>query len=326
MKRALKLLSSGNPSAFRRVLLSWYDKHQRALPWRGESDGYRIWVSEIMLQQTRVAVVQQRYGNFLRRFPDLRSLARARLPRVLAEWSGLGYYRRARNLHAAARILARRGGPIPRTAVALAELPGIGRYTAAAISSIAFGEPRAAVDGNVERVVERLLGGTMDPWQAAALLLDAERPGDFNQAMMELGATTCLPAKPRCQACPVAKFCGQCGQRLKRMPTRRRKQAKQAYLLLRRGSKILLQQRPASARLMPGMWELPSAHRRGGKVKMRLRHSITDTDYHVSVFASEGSIRAPLNGIWLALPTLQRSALTGLTRKILQRLASETNL
>ena len=178
----------------------------------------------------------------------------------------------------------------------------------------------------MERVVGRLLGGTMDPWQAAARLLDAERPGDFNQAMMELGATTCLPAKPRCQACPVAKFCGQCGQRLKRMPTRRRKQAKQAYLLLRRGSKILLQQRPASARLMPGMWELPSAHRTGGTVKMRLRHSITDTDYHVSVFASEGSIRAPLNGIWLALPTLQRLPLTGLTRKILQRLASETNL
>ena len=260
MKRALKLLSSGNPSAFRRVLLSWYDKHQRALPWRGESDGYRIWVSEIMLQQTRVAVVQQRYGNFLRRFPDLRSLARAPLPRVLAEWSGLGYYRRARNLHAAAR------------------------------------------------------------------LLDAERPGDFNQAMMELGATTCLPAKPRCQACPVAKFCGQCGQRLKRMPTRRRKQAKQAYLLLRRGSKILLQQRPASARLMPGMWELPSAHRTGGTVKMRLRHSITDTDYHVSVFASEGSIRAQQAGVWHALPTLRHLPLTGLTRKILQRLAPETNL
>jgi len=326
VKQALQLSSLRQLRNFRRALLHWYDKHQRVLPWRGEADPYRIWVSEIMLQQTRVAVVQQRYGNFLRRFPDLRSLARAPLPRVLAEWSGLGYYRRARNLHAAARILARRGGPIPRTAVALAELPGVGRYTAAAISSIAFGEPQATVDGNVERVVERLLGGAADPWQAAARLLDAERPGDFNQAMMELGATTCLPATPRCQACPVAKFCGQCGQRLKRMPTRRRKQAKQAYLLLRRGSKILLRQRPASARLMPGMWELPSAHRTGGTVKMRLRHSITDTDYQVAVFASEESIRAQQAGVWQALPTLQRLPLTGLTRKILQRLAPETNL
>ena len=325
MKRAIKSLSSGNPSAFRRVLLSWYDKHQRALPWRNESDGYRIWVSEIMLQQTRVAVVKQRYGTFLRRFPDVRSLAWAPLPRVLAEWSGLGYYRRARNLHAAARMLARSGGSIPRTAAELRNLPGIGRYTAGAISSIAFGEPQAAVDSNAERVLARLLGGTADPWRVAALLLAPERPGDFNQAMMELGATVCLPAKPLCQACPVAKFCGHRGHQARREPRRERKKARQAYVLLRRNKKILLRQRPLSASLMAGMWELPRARRTSGAVSLRLRHSITDTDYRVTVFQNDGSTRATA-GAWHALPTLRRLPLTGLTRKILQRLAPETNL
>ncbi|HYX69772.1 MAG TPA: A/G-specific adenine glycosylase, partial [Terriglobales bacterium] len=187
--------------AFRAALLAWYGRHRRALPWRATRDPYRVWVSEIMLQQTRVNAVLEHYRRFLRRFPDVRALARARQSSVLAAWSGLGYYRRARALHAAARRLVRDfDGGFPRTAEAMRTLPGIGRYTAAAVSSIAFGEPQAVVDGNVERVLERLVGRHLpaaQAWELAAQLLDRAHPGDFNQAMMELGATVCLPREPR---------------------------------------------------------------------------------------------------------------------------------
>ena len=283
-----------------------------------------------MLQQTRVAVVKERYGNFLQRFPDVRSLARAPLSRVLAEWSGLGYYRRARNLHAAARMMTRRGGCIPRSAAELRELPGIGRYTAAAISSIAFGEAQAAVDGNVERVVARLLGSEADPWQATTFLLDRVRPGDFNQAMMELGATVCLPRQPRCEVCPMARFCAHPKDRHLRKARRcvapERIKAKQAYVFSRHADKILLRRRPAAASLMPGMWELPRTRRKSGPVKLRLRHSITNTDYMITVFLRARSGRAEQSGVWQPVSTLHRLPLTGLTRKILRRLAPETNL
>jgi A/G-specific adenine glycosylase len=203
---------------FRRRLLRWYDRAQRPLPWRGESNAYRIWVSEIMLQQTRVSVVKERYRRFLRRFPTLRSLARARVAEVLAEWSGLGYYRRARALHQAAHILWRAGGKFPQYAPEWQRLPGIGRYTAAAIASIAGNQPVAAVDGNVERVLSRIFYATLpqgagsvssknDLWRRAQELLSRRRPGDFNQAMMELGATVCSPLRPNCSGCPVAKYC-----------------------------------------------------------------------------------------------------------------------
>src|SRR5579862_7505105 len=174
-------------------LLAWYDANARALPWRETCDPYRIWLSEVMLQQTRVAAVIAHYHKFLRRFPTVEKLAAARQASVLSAWSGLGYYRRARMLHAAAKVVARqRCGKFPATAQGLQGLPGIGRYTAAAIASIAFGEPVAVVDGNVERVLQRFLGRTLsgeDLWIEAETLLDQQRPGDFNQAMMELGAT-----------------------------------------------------------------------------------------------------------------------------------------
>jgi len=187
--------------SFRSRLLDWFDRKQRILPWRGERDPYRILVSEVMLQQTRVAVVVERYGRFLRQFPTVEHLARAHEQTVLAAWSGLGYYRRARALRAAAKQIARLGG-FPRNAAQLAELPGVGRYTSAAVASIAFDEPVPVVDGNVQRVFERLFKGRLSGeqyWQTAALLLDAARPGDFNQAMMELGALVCLPARPLCE-------------------------------------------------------------------------------------------------------------------------------
>ncbi len=172
---------------FQKTILNWYREHRRNLPWREDRDPYRVWLSEIMLQQTRVAAVIEHYRRFLKRFPDVETLARARESSVLAAWSGLGYYRRARMLHAASRkIVKEHGGNLPSTSAGLSELPGIGRYTAAAVASIAFGEPAAVVDGNVQRVLERLIGVSLPGrkcWDAAAQLLHREFAGDFNQAL-----------------------------------------------------------------------------------------------------------------------------------------------
>src|SRR4051812_29993777 len=199
-----------NVRKFRAQLLAWYDRQQRPLPWRKTKSPYRIWVSEIMLQQPRVAVVIERYRQFLKRFPSLRSLADSRESQVLAAWSGLGYYRRARSLRKAAQVVVREhGGRIPSDVSQLKTLPGIGEYTAAAISSIAYGQPHAVVDGNVRRVLTRILGKPLSgtsSWKHAQALLATERPGDFNQAMMELGATICLPT-PKCATCPVQDLC-----------------------------------------------------------------------------------------------------------------------
>ncbi len=306
----------------RGALLAWYGRHRRALPWRATRDPYRIWLSEIMLQQTRVKAVLEPYRRFLERFPDVGALARARPSSVLAAWSGLGYYRRARSLHAAARLLVRQqGGEFPRTAEGLRALPGIGRYTAAAIASIAFGEPQAVVDGNVQRVLSRLCGRHLSPaaaWTLATELLDRERPGDFNQAMMELGATVCLPGEPQCARCPLGRWCRSRGA-LARAPQPPRRQARLAYRLVLREGAVLLRRRPARASLMPGMWELPAARppRSGNGVCLRLRHSITTTDYQVAVLRSA---RGPAWGArWVPRSRLAGLPLTGLARKILQR-------
>jgi len=228
-------LNQQESGTFRRLLLQWYQQHQRKLPWRGQSDPYRILVSEIMLQQTRVAVVEDRYKKFIAQFPTVECLARAREQTVLAAWSGLGYYRRACNLHAAAKEIAR-AGVFPQTAEALRELPGIGRYTANAVASIAFGEPMAVVDGNVKRVLDRVTGRALSEqqyWQAAAALLAPESPGDFNQGMMELGAVVCVPGKPVCNACPVIELCASRGAGIQRERATRRK-AILKYLLCRK--------------------------------------------------------------------------------------------
>src|SRR5271155_6009738 len=196
-------------------MLAWYEAHGRDLPWRANRDPYRVWLSEIMLQQTRVAAVIEHYHEFLRRFPTVKKLAAAREASVLAAWSGLGYYRRARMLHAAAKLIVRQhGGEFPSREKQLRSLPGIGRYTAAAIASIAFGEPVAVVDGNVERVLDRMFGTSGNRegnWQRAEALLDRARPGDFNQAMMELGATICTPRAPQCLVCPLITWCATRG-------------------------------------------------------------------------------------------------------------------
>ena len=208
---------------FRERLLAWYDAHARDLPWRKDRDPYRVWVSEIMLQQTRVAAVIEHYHAFLKRFPTVQKLAAARQASILSVWSGLGYYRRARMLHAAAKVIVReRMGEFPRSADEWRSLPGVGRYTAAAIASIAFGDPTAVVDGNVERVLQRLMGrhlGGEEFWTSAEKLLDRNRPGDFNQAMMELGATVCTPRSPACLTCPVvscAKRAANCWEARRR--------------------------------------------------------------------------------------------------------------
>jgi A/G-specific adenine glycosylase len=325
-RRALPL-NSANLRRFRTALLSWYDQHGRDLPWRRDRDPYRVWVSEIMLQQTRVVAVLDHYARFMNRFPTVESLAAARETSVLAIWSGLGYYQRARRMHRAAKVIAReQGGNFPRTPEAWAELAGIGRYTAAAIASIAFGEAVAVVDGNVARVVERLLGlpmGREAVWTKAEALLEPERPGDFNQAMMELGATVCTPRAPQCLLCPVHGFCQSRGAEAAR-PQSPRKRKQLGYVLARKNSAILFVQRPADASLMAGMWELPAvlpSQVKGDGPWARLRHSITDTDYQVSVFAvSPDELHIfETDGRWLTRRQWERMPLTGLTRKVLRR-------
>jgi A/G-specific adenine glycosylase len=210
-------LPSVDLQKFRKALLGWFREFQRDLPWRKNRDPYRIWISEIMLQQTRVAAVIPYYEKFLRRFPDLKSLASAPQDEVLRLWSGLGYYSRARNLQRAAQqIVANYGGKFPRQRAELLALAGIGEYTASAILSIAFGEKHAVLDGNVARVaarLEALRGDLREPkrWRelqaSADRLLAEESSGDWNQAMMELGATVCTPRAPQCLRCPLAHFC-----------------------------------------------------------------------------------------------------------------------
>ena len=319
------------PAAVRKLrhaLLTWYDEHRRELPWRRDADAYRVWVSEIMLQQTRVAAVVDHYARFLKKFPTVQTLAGAREASVLAVWSGLGYYHRARRMHQAAKLIARqRRGIFPRTAEEWRELPGIGRYTAAAIASIAFGEAVAVVDGNVERVVERMFGaaeGREAAWRRAESLLDRQRPGDFNQAMMELGAIVCTPRAPQCSVCPLHDWCASRGANPARpQPARKRKQL--IYGLARRNGSVLLVQRPADASLMAGMWELPplpDAQHNGAEPMAKLRHAITDTDYDVSVFtvAPAKFHASATDARWFAQRQWERLPLTGLARKILRRL------
>jgi A/G-specific adenine glycosylase len=313
---------------FRRLLLGWFAQSQRKLPWRGATDPYHVLVSEIMLQQTRVAVVQERFTKFVAQFPSAERLANAREATVLAAWSGLGYYRRARALHAAAKEIVRRGS-FPRSVAELMELPGVGRYTASAVASIAFSEPVAVVDGNVKRVIDRLVNRKTQPaeanteshyWEIAAQFLDRQNPGDFNQAMMELGALVCLPGQPMCHVCPVAELCGARGPTEKAQRPPRRK-AELHYALARKNGSILLCQRNKQSSLMPGMWELPEikAERKQSKLPLlKLRHSITTTDY--TVFVHDEQRRSRQGDRWVPLRSIDRLPLTGLTRKIIRGL------
>jgi A/G-specific adenine glycosylase len=308
---------------FRRKLLDWFDQNKRDLPWRKDRDAYRIWVSEIMLQQTRVAVVTGHYENFIARFPTIERLAAARRSSVLSAWSGLGYYRRARMLHEASKEIVReRSGNFPNTAAELRHLPGVGHYTSAAIASIAFGEPIAVVDGNVQRVLQRLSGKHLrnrELWQAAGHLLDQSRPGDFNQGVMELGATICLPRKPQCLLCPIAEMCvtrGELAGVQKPKPQRKRVVC---YALDCRTGSVFLVRRQKSATLMPGMWELPEIpfSNSSAVISFKLRHSITVTNYVVHVVL--GAAPREIEGRWVTKSRASGLPLTGLARKILRK-------
>lgn len=327
--RRNRLSASHALDEVRAALLQWYARHRRDLPWRQDHDAYRVWVSEIMLQQTRVAAVLEHYRLFLNAFPTVEALAAASEERVLALWSGLGYYRRARMLHRAARVVVSTlGGVIPRDLETLRSLPGVGRYTAAAIASIAYGEPAAVVDGNVQRVLSRLDARSRSDasvWQRAQQLLDPRHPGDWNQAMMELGATLCTPQNPQCPVCPVRAWCLAPGAAISK-PKAARKRVRMARALVVRGGRVYLVQRAPDAAKMAAMWELPemTGPLSGPEVQQLcvVRHSITDTDYEVQVLsvarkALDGS--AQKAGRWIACAAIGELALTGLTRKILRR-------
>jgi A/G-specific adenine glycosylase len=273
-------------SALRRKLLRWYQTNKRDLPWRRTRDPYAIWISETMLQQTRVAVVVPYYERFLEEFPSIDALARARLSKVLRLWSGLGYYRRAENLRQAARqIMRRHGGVMPQDFAGLRALAGIGDYTAGALLSIAFEKPYPAIDGNVRRVLGRLLGNAnaRRVHALAAEIIPAKRPGEFNQAIMELGATVCTPKNPRCAGCALRSLCA--GRTRARAPSVRRRKPKFKTVvwplaLVRRGDKILLRRRgemnfsePVAALLRRHLQAL-GALPRPKKIGM-MRHAIT---------------------------------------------------
>ncbi len=346
---------------FRRLLREWYRAHARVLPWRGNVDPYRTWVSEIMLQQTRVAAVIEHYTAFIKRFPTVVALALASEAEVLAAWSGLGYYRRVRMLHKAAQFVTLElGGVLPHTAVALRTLPGIGEYTCAAIASIAFGQSIAVVDGNVERVILRLCGRPEDTTAAgrafvreiAALLMPVQTvsslensaagtrrsgkgrrnvAGDHNQAMMELGATICLPRAPLCLNCPVYDLCRTRGEHVTAPRARPTSRPAAHLLALRKDgtqTEVLLERRSAQVSLMPGMLELPPLPLdavEGFEPLLRVRHSITDTNYYVQVYADAPQLRAAIVAaegdlLWRRTGMLQETPLTGLARKVLRRL------
>ena len=252
---------------FCRALLAWYDREKRELPWRGTQDPYRVWLSEIMLQQTRAEAVAPRYEAFLTRFPTVAALAAADEEAVLKAWEGMGYYSRARNLRRAAMEVVRRGG-FPQSAKEWQKLPGVGAYTAAAVASIAYHEAAPALDGNQARVLSRLLAfeGTVDTPQRlraqAEALIDRERPGDYNQALMDLGSGVCTPRAPKCGLCPVAAFCaaragGDAESYPHLPPPIARREVEVTVVLAYLGGRVLVRRRPSKG-LLAGLWEFPN--------------------------------------------------------------------
>ncbi len=329
----------------RRALLRWYDANKRDLPWRETNDPYCVWVSEIMLQQTRVAAVIEHYKRFLSEFPDVRSLAEAPIDDVLAQWSGLGYYRRARHLKAGAEaVMERHGGVVPSDESELLALPGIGAYTAGAIRSIAFGIPAPILDGNVFRVVARFFEvegawtSTKDKkqfWEIAGRLVSQQRPGDFNQAMMEWGAMICTPVSPGCSGCPVRAKCGALASgRVGELPTPRVKEKPIAaertlYVLSDKAGRLLMRRRPDSGR-MAGMLdlldELPARSSEPESLGS-FKHSILNKRYEVTVYSSrtEASTRGRKNWEWIARERIAALPLTTMAKKGI-RLAQSISL
>lgn len=337
------------------ALLAWYDRHRRDLPWRappgGRSDPYRVWLSEIMLQQTTVAAVAPYFARFTARWPDISALAAAPLDAVLQEWQGLGYYARARNLHACAQhLVARHGGAFPADPEALRALPGIGAYTAAAIAAIAFGQPCAAIDSNAERVLARLYG-VSEPLPAVksrlrdlgAALVPRERPGDFAQALMDLGATICTPRRPRCILCPWRTHCVAAAQGIaERLPARAAKPERPlrhgvAFWLVRPDGAILLRRRPERG-LLGGMIEIPSTPWRErpwrldeaiaaapaavtwSPVSGLVTHGFTHFRLELTILA--GRSAGGEEGLWSPLARLGEHALPSLFKKLVRHAVS----
>jgi A/G-specific adenine glycosylase len=334
----------------RAPLLRWYRRNRRDLPWRRTRDPYAIWVSEVMLQQTQVATVIPYYARFLERFPDVASLAAASEEGVLAAWSGLGYYRRARALRDGARaVVAEHGGSIPDTVEGLQTIPGIGRYTAGAIASVAFGRPAPIVDGNVKRVFARWLAqpspSSKRLWQLAEEIAPGTAPGDLNQALMELGATVCTPRAPRCGICPVAHACAaRASGEPERFPAPApakavRTVAVAVAVVLHRGRLLLERRRPDGP--LRGAWDLPArpvpARRDGGRVlesalagehglevrKLReagtVRHSILDRRLTLTIYTATSSARGASPDLrWVPLDALASEPVSGATLKVLR--------
>ena len=348
--------SGAAPHSRRRRLLAWYRRNRRPLPWRETADPYRIWLSEVMLQQTQVATAEPYYQRFLELFPTLRDLAVAREPAVLAAWSGLGYYQRARRLLEAARTVVREhGGEVPDDPERFGRLPGIGRTTAGAVLSIAFGRPLPVLDGNVARVLSRwyvLPASLREPrgarrlWDLAAALVPMRGPGDWNQALMELGATVCTPRAPRCPECPVRPLCrAHALGRVEAFPPtgarRATERVRRAIAVISRGGRLLVVRRTGP--LLEGLWEPPGVDLADGAAAGRalrqrlsrlglrarleptretLRHRITHRDVVVEVW--RGALLA-------ALPRSRRlrfvdPAATGLALTALARRASGREL
>jgi A/G-specific adenine glycosylase len=345
----------------RRRLLSWFAKHQRDLPWRRNRDPYPIWVSEVMLQQTQVATVIPFFERFLQAFPTLTALAAADEQEVLRLWEGLGYYRRARDLHRAARSLVAEGnGHIPQDPAVWHTLPGVGRYILGAVLSQAFDRRLPIVEANSQRVLCRFFGRQDDPrsgparrwlWETASLLLPARRVGEFNQALMELGALVCTPAAPRCSACPLAKHCAARLQGLQEtIPLRAGPPnivyVREVAVVVRRGCRVLLAQRPAQGR-WAGLWEFPhgslAAHEshEGGALRLlgeltglagdlgpellTIRHGVTrfritlvcfEAVYRKGTFASDFYQQ----GSWVELPELRNYPVSAPQRRLAQAL------
>ncbi|MDP9196674.1 MAG: A/G-specific adenine glycosylase [Pseudomonadota bacterium] len=341
-----------------RLLLDWYDRHRRVLPWRAEegeiADPYAVWLSEIMLQQTTVAAVIPYYRTFLTRWPTVEALAAAPLEDILATWAGLGYYARARNLHACARrVLGDFGGRFPSTEAELRQLPGIGEYTAAAIASIAFGQRASAIDGNVKRVIARYCGIDLPPDKAlpdiqvrAESLLPDSRYGDYTQALMELGATVCTPRSPDCAGCPWSGSCVSLAQGLvDKLPRRAEKKERPvrytlAFWLTDRAGRVWLRRRPEKG-LLGGMPEFPStpwiAERQEVKALLaqapckacwqvlpgHVRHVFTHFPLEMSV--AVGCLSAGqkvMEGMWVPVDALDRLGLPSLMAKIVRHVSA----
>ena len=346
-------LGRRDATALRRAVLQWYRRNARALPWRRTRDPYRVWVSEVMLQQTQVATAQPYYERFVARFPTVRALARAPIDRVLAAWSGLGYYRRARHLHEAAGIVVREhAGAVPSEPRAFGALPGVGRYTVGAVLSISFGVPLPVLDGNVARVFSRIAARPWSVrrpadaralWEMAETLLDQGSPGDWNQALMELGATVCTPRAPRCEACPLRRFCrayaaGRQEDLPPAAPRRASVRLARAVARVERDGRVLMVRK--SGPLLDGLWEPPgvdldrrvSAERslaralaalglRGTLVAtpVCIRHTITHRSIEARVWRLQPRRPLPRAGAqfrWVA-PGERDVALSALARRVL---------